>query len=307
MPIFERDPWRFQYFEGIHCPPYVRIPTDDIDSWEWYPEWRWTYNKVNIAKSQGLASGTHDTIPDRFPVFSKPAVNLKGMGVDSRVIHSPEEFARFRRDGHMWMTLLTGEHVSTDCAVVRGECNWLRHTHGITWRGGTFKHWTIEKDGRVDLTTYLRSWLAANMQGYTGMVNFETIGGRIIEMHLRFADQWCDLYGQGWLDALVGLYEKGTWSYDDGGRREGYSLPLFAGHGIVPKHPSTERQSLIRAMPDVASLQITYYETKAGDAHPMPPGGFRLGIVNCWNLQSGFVARRALAESFTGCEVTLPE
>ena len=33
--------------------------------------------------------------------------------------------------------------------------------------------------------------------GYTGMVNFETIGGRIIEAHLRFADQWPDLYGGG--------------------------------------------------------------------------------------------------------------
>jgi hypothetical protein len=60
-------------------------------------------------------------------------------------------------------------------------------------------------------------------------------------------------------------------------------------------------------MPDVASLQITYYEAKQGDAHPMPPGGFRIGIVNSWNLQSGFAARRALAESFTGCEIMLPE
>ena len=27
------------------------------------------------------------------------------------------------------------------------------------------------------------------------MINLETIGGRIIEVHLRFADQWPDLYG----------------------------------------------------------------------------------------------------------------
>jgi hypothetical protein len=30
------------------------------------------------------------------------------------------------------------------------------------------------------------------------MVNLETIGGRIIEVHLRFADQWPDLYGARW-------------------------------------------------------------------------------------------------------------
>ena len=42
--------------------------------------------------------------------------------------------------------------------------------------------------------------------GYSGAVNIETIGGKIIELHLRFADQWRDLYGTGWLDAIVDLY-----------------------------------------------------------------------------------------------------
>ncbi len=48
------------------------------------------------------------------------------------------------------------------------------------------------------------------MHGYTGMMNFETIGGLIIEAHLRFADQWCDLYGEGWVEALVELYAAGA-------------------------------------------------------------------------------------------------
>lgn len=307
MPIVERDPWRLQYFEGIRCPAHVRVPTDDIDCWEWFPQWRWIYNKVNIARSQGLTCGTHDETPPVFPVFSKPAVNLKGMGLGSRVVPSPEEFARCRQDGHMWMTLLTGEHVSTDCAVVDGQCAWARHTHGLAWREGTFKHWIIEKDGREALSSYLGGWIAANMGGYTGMVNFETIGGRIIEAHLRFADQWCDLYGKGWIDAVVALYEHGQWRYGDSGRSEAYSLPLFASHGHVPKHPSPERQALIRAKPGIASLQITFYDARPGDAHPMPPGGFRLGIVNSWSLPAGLEARRELASSFTDCAVILPE
>ena len=36
-----------------------------------------------------------------------------------------------------------------------------------------------------------------HLAGYTGMLNLETIGGTIIEAHLRFADQWPDLYGAG--------------------------------------------------------------------------------------------------------------
>ena len=45
------------------------------------------------------------------------------------------------------------------------------------------------------------------------MLNLETIGGTIIEAHLRFADQWPDLYGPGWVDALVRLYEQGEWDF----------------------------------------------------------------------------------------------
>ena len=30
----------------------------------------------------------------------------------------------------------------------------------------------------------------------------------------------------------------------------------------------------------------------------MPPGGFRLAIVNCWDLETGFAVREKLALSF---------
>ena len=49
--------------------------------------------------------------------------------------------------------------------------------------------------------------VARQLGGYTGMINAETIDPRIIEVHLRFSDQWSDLYGAGWADALVGLVD----------------------------------------------------------------------------------------------------
>ena len=149
-----------------------------------------------------------------------------------------------------------------------------------------------------DLEAYLSTGSPEHMRGYTGMMNFETIGGRIIEAHLRFADQWCDLYGEGWVEALVRLYAKGEWHFADDNRRDGYSIPLFAAHGNAFRHPAAEVQSRIRAMPDVKSLQITFHEAKAPEDHPMPPGGFRLAVINATDLAAGHAARRALAESF---------
>ena len=116
MPICEADPWRLQYF--AHVTTAANIPTEDSDAWQWYPAQRWIYNKLAVALSQKLDAGPHGTPPPRFPVFSKPIVNLKGMGVGSRALHSQADYDAHYAPGHFWMTLLEGRHVSSDVAVV---------------------------------------------------------------------------------------------------------------------------------------------------------------------------------------------
>jgi hypothetical protein len=75
----------------------ANITTEDTDAWQWYPAHRWVYDKLAVALSQGLEAGPHGTPPPRFPVFSKPIVNLKGMGVGSRVLHSPADYESIPR------------------------------------------------------------------------------------------------------------------------------------------------------------------------------------------------------------------
>ncbi len=298
MPVCEADPWRMQYFEGLECPPDVNIPTEDGDAYRWFPGYRWVYNKLLIAESQGLACGPHGIEPDAYPVFSKPIYNMRGMGAGSRVIRSAKEYRTAMRPGHMWSELLEGEHVSTDVAVVSGALCWSRHTIGHPLEGGMFDHWVVEAAHREALEEALSDWVARNLPGYSGMANFETIDGRIIEAHLRFSDQWPDLYGAGWLDALVGLYARGEWTYADDDRRDGYSVVLFGGHGIVYRHPPDDLVERLRATPGITSIQITFHEDRPPAAHSMPPGGFRLAIVNCWDIEIGRQTRNELALSF---------
>ena len=196
MPICEVDPWRFQYFEHVDCPPHIRISTEDADSWEWFPEHRWIYDKLAVALSQGLQAAPHGVMPPSYPVFSKPIMNLRGMGIGSQVIGSEEVYRAALTAGHFWCTLLTGPHVSTDAALVDGEPRWWRHTTGAAGPGGTFDHWLIHAEPMPEIEDWCGAWSREHLRGYTGMANFETIGGRIIEAHLRFADQWPDLYGQ---------------------------------------------------------------------------------------------------------------
>jgi hypothetical protein len=298
VPICEIDPWRTQYFESVPCPADVFIPTEDSDAWTWYPAYRWVYDKLAVALSQGLEAAPHGVAPQNYPVFSKPIYNLKGMGVGSRVLASADDYLDAYQPGHFWTTLLEGEHVSSDVALVDGSPQWWRHASGIASGAGTFDSWEIRAESLATVEQWCGAWCRRYLQGYTGLVNLETIGGRIIEVHLRFADQWPDLYGTGWVDAIVELYAKGRWQFDDSARRTGYSVVLFVPHGARYRHPSEDLQRSIAGMPGVSSVQITFHEGMPPGRHAMPPGGFRVAIVNCWDRAAGNAARSRLRAHF---------
>ena len=149
MPICGADPWRLQFFEGIPCPDGVRIPTEDADAWAWYPRQKWVYNKLAVAETQGFECGPHGVEPPAFPVFSKPVFNMRGMGAGSRVLRTRREYLANQRPGHIWMPLLTGEHVSTDVAVVAGETRWWRHAIGEPLDRGV-GHGPHDRQGRLE-------------------------------------------------------------------------------------------------------------------------------------------------------------
>ena len=294
MPICEADPWRLQYFENIPCPDHVPISTEDADSWTWYPAHRWIYDKMAVALSQGLEAAPHGVMPPSFPVFSKPLINLRGMGTGSQAIESAAAYKAALTPGHFWCTLLTGAHVSSDVALVDGAPKWWRHTTGVTTAGGTFDYWHIHAGAVPEIETWCGDWASKHLRGYTGMANFETIGGRIIEAHLRFADQWPDLYGPGWVEALIALYATGDWRYPDTARADGYSVVLFLPHGPRYRHPPRAIVDRVAAMDGVSSVQITFYEGRDPASHAMPPGGFRVAIVNSYALDAGRVGRETL-------------
>jgi hypothetical protein len=220
------------------------------------------------------------------------------MGAGSRVLANLSEYERHETGGHFWMPLLQGEHVSSDIAVERGAAVWFRHSRGIPCGQGTFDYWTVEAEPRIALERYCGGWIARHLAGYTGMVNLETIGGRIIEVHLRFSDQWPDLYGADWLDAMVRLYARGEWVFNAHKARTGYSVVLFGPHGMQYSFPPPERIEALMATPGVTSIQLTFHENRAASSHTMPPGGFRLAIVNGWDLDAGRRVRGELATLF---------
>ena len=189
MPVCERDPWRFQFFDQVECPDDVLIPTDDPDSWLWYPRHRWVYDKLKVAQSQGIACGPHGVLPEKFPVFSKPIMNLKGMGIGSRIIENPVAFDHFYEPGHMWMELLTGDHVSTDCAVENGRAKWIRHATGVAWKDGMFKYWTVHATPKLSLEVYLSE-------------DMEALGDLLAEVRTELRSRGLRIAAEAWQRAI---------------------------------------------------------------------------------------------------------
>jgi len=259
-----------------------------------YPSHRWIYDKLAVALSQGLDAAPHGVIPPRFPVFSKPMMNLRSMGAGSLAIADAETYRASLNPGHFWCTLLTGAHVSTDAAIVDGRAVWWRHATGATAPGGTFDYWHIHAEAMPAIEDWCGAWAREHLAGYTGMINFETIGSRIIEAHLRFADQWPDLYGPGWVAALVRLYAAGEWVFDDAARADGYSVVLFGPHGPAYRHPPAGVVEQARGIEGVSSVQISFHEDRDPAHHSMPPGGFRLAVINATALDAGRAAREIL-------------
>lgn len=302
MPFLGVDSWRWQYFKDQACPRDLVIPVDDATAWQLFPRHRWVYNKLLICETQAIPHGPHGTEPARFPIFSKPIFNMKGMGIGSRAIESADEYEASVEPGHMWMPLFRGAHISTDVAVARGRPCWWRHTTGKPGPRATFDYWTIHAAPRPRLERYLGDWLAVHLKEFSGIVNFETIGGRIIECHLRMSEQWLDLNGAGWLDAVVRLYRDGVWEFADDDRRTGYSVVLFGAHGVKWRL-AAERVAEYLRRPGISSIQITFEADRPPELHAMPPGGFRLAIINCRHLEAGRAVRAELKRLFRGLVV----
>lgn len=290
MPIIQPDSWRKQFFNSVICPENVIIPTKDTDAYCLNPQHNWVYNKLVVANKQDIKAGPHGTTITNYPVFSKPIYNLRSMGAGIEVFNNAEEYYQSLKPGYMWSTLLTGEHFSSDVAVIDGKVEWICHTKGFPLESGTFDYWALQNNKQ--LHDIIGDFVANHLSTYTGMLNFETIGNKIIEIHLRFADQWPDIYGTWFINSLVNLYANKTFPVGNY-IEEGYSVVLFASPNSYKKPKAEEIEALLK-IEYISSIQLPFHESAIPESHSMPPGGMRIAIVNGFNLEACQYVRERL-------------
>lgn len=171
---------------------------EDYQAWDKYPNYRWVFNKLDVALRLGHQAGPAcvplPPVPTYFKAVVRPIYNLYGMGIGARV-HKfmPEVDNDFIVNhgcippGYFWCEYFEGTHYSIDYKATNSP------------KGSRFKwesfHAMIGKNMEKDLTRF-NSWTSVEppkmllpdfINKIMGVdhLNIECIDDKIIEIHLR--------------------------------------------------------------------------------------------------------------------------
>jgi len=267
--ISNLDKWEAKYIQNLKDKE--SIAWDDEEAYLRYPKWNFIYDKqilsnmaINTPKTWDLTLET----PTTYPVYVKPRTNFYGLGKDSYVACSWDEIEDPLNS--IAQQFLEGTHYSTDYVLKDGQIidSWTFIGHKSFYNDFTlWESYPFPDAIRGDVEDLL--W------GYTGIANFESIGGVIIEGHLRGSLQFYDISG-GMLSKMPQFVNTGT--YSPGKFKKTYSKVLRT------KHSGKIEFSRVPYKPKgVTSVQLCY--EPGVPLNVTDPGAFRhrYAVINGTN------------------------
>lgn len=244
MPFVEPMPWERDVFDKWQEPIGKHIiPLYDEAAWQHIPHIRPLMNKLDVADKCGYKCGPTGVEPpkDIFPIICKPTYNIYGSSVSVQRFESFDVYSNYIKEhystivGHFWMPEFKGTHVSTDVVVCNNEILWTGSFEGIPNEIlGLFDYWKSIPTS-TDIITKISEFITLYFPlGFYGVVNFETIGGNIIELNPRLSTQFCQFYGDQWFKLIIDLYktrdcERLKGPFDEITEQvQGVSVPIWA-------------------------------------------------------------------------------
>lgn len=273
MPILNYDFRKHKKYRNLVIKKDTFIPTTDEVAWEYFYEHRWIYNKLDLAIINDIDCGLGGIYPEKYPVIIKPIINLIGGGFGSKKINSDEELDKYCLPGYFWMEFFTGDHISYDIIIQKGKIVWIEAFKGIILSEGVFDYWERVTD-KISSSTVkkFKEWISLNLVNYTGCLCVETIGGSMIEAHLRMGDLDRTM-NVNLIQSVIDIYEGKDWSYYH--KEPASSFFIFALFGDPEINYKFNKKTLIEAYNNLTFLQVDpINDTKAN-----PPTAKRLLIL----------------------------
>ena len=150
------------------------------------PQWLWVYDKVIVARRQGIqAAPAGIPVPTAGEYIVRPITNIRMMGRGaSRVWLEPND-PDLVPDGYFWSEVLEGPHVSVDY-------HWgQQHLTVQGFRDDPAKLDRFSRWCKIDLDRPLPGMLH-DLKYHQQWINVEYIGDRVIEIHLRYNDDFAN-------------------------------------------------------------------------------------------------------------------
>lgn len=158
----------------------TKVRLTDLEAWDIVdPEDAWVFDKLLLSKRLGYPCGPKGTeVPKKDKYVVRPCVNLLGMGRSAEILTLEGNTEYLIDDGFFWQKKFNGRHLSFDYVdgiqVLCVEGHKVNKNNLRTWA-----RWEKTKH-RFKLPPFLLM-LAVKYR----YLNIETIGGKIIEVHLR--------------------------------------------------------------------------------------------------------------------------
>jgi hypothetical protein len=218
-------------YSGIGVGAVGSFPemTDDATTWTTCPvSWLWIYDKLIVARKQDILVGPAGVpVPQEGWYVVRPITNIRMMGRGAQKMYLRPGEEDLVPDGYFWSEVLEGDHVSVDY-------KWGRQVLAVqgfredTDRLDRFDRWErISRD-------FPLPYMLQGLHNLATWINVEMIGDRIIEVHLRYNDDFANhdagvIYpvwrdtpraqppGTEWYDSAcgdrLGFWVQGTVSY----------------------------------------------------------------------------------------------
>ena len=273
-----------------------KIILTDFDAWINHPNFNFIYNKMWIAKSQGLDHGPMGVYPEEniYPIIFKPIINLYGMSRGVKKIHNDEEYDENIKDGLFWEKFLIGEHNCVDIVIYKGEiifCSSLISISNCDVNCGTFLYHHTKKD--YTLPEHIELWIKHYFNNYSGCLNLEIINGNIIEAHLRLNGDF-QMYDTNFVIQLHNLLEYGDLSIRNYEVKDIFLIPIFVNKNFDEMIMNDKTKNIIKSLCDTFGANSIYFD----DINSLHQSEHlsRIIIFDINNLQSGFNLKRNISQ-----------
>ena len=237
------DPWPLKISKNL--------PDFDGQAYRKYRNHNFVYDKLFIAKSQGIKCGKLEELIKEpkyleFPIFIKPRWGNKS--ASSKNCYKINTFDQLKNYKHipemMWSEFINSREQMTDYFIHNGNIvHQITYNYSDSQKGVIADEWKFISPNNKPYPS-IDNWVRENMKGYSGACNVQYRGNKIIEVGLRLARGGSYIYStnnQLLISCINNLVNKNHWDYsknsDDFKFKPYYSFKCYTDIPIIYLYP----------------------------------------------------------------------